>query len=253
MARAGGWWIVAAAVVPAVAVALLELTDHDRYAAEAMVLVTPGVVAGRDATGSAARDAVAVLGGQALVAYVRDDLDLEVDPPVVEGRVAVGSNVVVVRVESDDQDTVADVANSYALALVDVRGEQLRAGFGGASAEVDRRLELLGEELAAVVAELADLAGEGPDVAALERRRDALEQRRAHLEQRRDDTAIDGAATTGDLQVVRLAERPEHRDGDRWWPRVALVGLIGGALGALVVAVTSVAGRRRRGDAPGPA
>jgi uncharacterized protein involved in exopolysaccharide biosynthesis len=114
------WWSVAAVtamVVPALAVAGWELVDHDPFAAEALVLITPGVVAGRDAAGAAAHDAVAVLGGQALVAYVRDELNLEIDPPVVRGWVRPGSNVVVVRVESDDQETVADVANAYALAL----------------------------------------------------------------------------------------------------------------------------------------
>lgn len=246
------WWSVAAVaamVVPALAVVGWELADHDPYAAEALVLITPGVIAGRDAYGAAAHDAVAVLGGQAMVAYVRDDLNLEIDPPVVRGRVRAGSNVVVVRVESDDQETVADVANAYALALVDVRGEQLRAGFGGAAAEIDRRLELLGEELGAVNAELADLAGEsGPTIEALERSRDALEQRRTHLLERRDDAVIDGAATTGDLQVVRLAVRPEGRDSGRWWPRAVWAGGLGALAGLLLLAVgvSAGAGDRRR-------
>lgn len=244
------WWVPLAAAVAAVGAGGYELfaAEHP-YSAEALVLVTPGVVAGRGFDGTAARDAVAVLDGQALVAYVRDDLDLEVDPPAVRGRVRRGSDVVVVRVDSQDQETVADVANSYALALVDVRGEQLRAGYGGAGAEIDHLLEQLGEQLASLNAEITATADDpGPALDALVSARDAVEQRRTHLLERRDDASIDGSATTGDVQVIRLAVRPTHRSGGPWWRAAARAAAVGAAVGlvlAVIAAAASASSRRR--------
>jgi uncharacterized protein involved in exopolysaccharide biosynthesis len=251
------WWIVVvAAVVPALAVLVVDVVADEPFAAEALVLVLPGAASGRDNDGTAARDAVAVLGVDAIEAYVRAELAWEADPPRVHGRVIEGSNVVVVRVESDDADTVADVANAYALALVDVRGEQLRAGFGGAGAEIERRIVLVEEELAALNEELAVSADvSDPQVAALVRARDAAQLRRQELIDRRDDNAIAGAAATGDLQIIQRAVPPLARESGhlwgRWW-RALLIGASFGFVVVLLIGMASAAAerrdRRRRGE-----
>lgn len=249
-------------VAPVLVVVGIELADDDPYVAEALVLVSPGVAAGRDIDGSAARDAAVVLQSEPLVAYVRDELKLDTDPPLAHGSVLEGSNVVVVRVESFAEQegpeglvvpTVADIANAYALALVDVRGEQLRAGFGGAAAEIDRRIALAEERLAALNEELA-VAGDrdDPQVAAMERERDAVERRRASLFERLDDAAIDGASTTGDLQIVRRAVVPTAREASDLWRRTWIAALLGGAVGlgivGLVIAGDGTRGRSARRD-----
>jgi hypothetical protein len=234
------------------------------------------VAAGRIADGAAAHDAAAVLQSEALVACVRGDLGLDVDPPIATGEVIDGSNVVIVRVASFDPVvvavrsgeevagdqptegeviglTVADVANSYARALVDVRGEQLRAGFGGAIAEIERRIDLVDDELAALDAEIAGTAArDDAAVARLDRVRSAAWDRRAALIGRLDDSAIGGASTTGDLQLVRRAVVPEGPQDDRAWWSAAGVGAIGGLIGVVVVALARAAersrGRWERGD-----
>lgn len=145
-------------LVPALAVTLLavglSVTQDEVYSADAVVLVrAPESIfsSGQDDDeATRVSTAITLVEGEQVAAEVRERLNLATDPPVVTGTAIEDSNTLNISVEAATPERAAELANTYAAALIEVRRTE-------AVDDLTKRADQLSSQVAALDTQIAAL------------------------------------------------------------------------------------------------
>lgn len=210
------WIVVAgvlAAVVPAVVLSLLQ---DPQYRATAEVIIRTSNSDSVFNTGSQAnrdpdrviQNEISVLEGDVVLAKLKGNLGLALDPPGVKGTARTDTDVVAVSVESGDPDTAADLVNAYIEAYSQVKTEQAVKGFEDASNQLQDSITTLQGQIDDLETQIDDAATDA-EASTLESQQRALLDRQDSLRETLDKLRIDAGISNQGAEVVRPATPPK--------------------------------------------
>lgn len=204
---------VLAAVLPAVALSLLQ---DPQYRATAEVIIRTSNTGSVFNTGSQTnrdpdrviQNEISVLEGDVVLAKLKENLGLAVDPPEVKGAARTDTDVVEVSVESGDPETAADLVNAYIEAYSQVKTEQAVTGFESASNQLQDSITTLQTQIDDLDTQI-DAAATESEAATLESQQRALLDRQDSLRETLDKLRIDAGISNQGAEVVRPATAPK--------------------------------------------
>src|SRR4051812_28330750 len=237
-------WIVIAAIIATTAPAIaLSLRQDAIYRADADMLIH--TLPGESVFGNGQQNAssqrlvqneISVLEGDAVFDRLKQSLGLHDDPPEVSGRAVHDADVITASVESGDPQTAATLADAYVQAYIDVKREQTVEGVTAASAELEKKITELQDQIETLGAKIDASSTDDDSAAEAERRSldDQLSSFREHI----DQLQIDAALSAGNAELIRPASvpiEPVKPTPVRTATLAALVGLLLGLGAALLV------------------
>ena len=207
-------WIVIAAIIATAAPAIaLSLRQSSVYEADADMLIQP--LPGESVFSSGqqsinpdrrVQNEISVLEGDVVYARLKENLELEDDPPFVTGSGFSDADLITVSVESGDPQTAATLANAYVGAYIDVKREQAVKGMAAASAELQSKITDLQTQIDTLDTQID--ASSTDDDSGAEADRRALVDQNALFRQHIDQLQVDAALSAGNAQLIRPAEAP---------------------------------------------
>ena len=207
-------WIVIAAIIATAAPAIaLSLRQSSVYEADADMLIQP--LPGESVFSSGqqsinpdrrVQNEISVLEGDVVYARLKENLELEDDPPFVTGSGFSDADLITVSVESGDPQTAATLANAYVVAYIDVKREQAVKGMAAASAELQSKITDLQTQIDTLDTQID--ASSTDDDSGAEADRRALVDQNALFRQHIDQLQVDAALSAGNAQLIRPAEAP---------------------------------------------
>jgi succinoglycan biosynthesis transport protein ExoP len=229
------YWIVAGVVLFGAAAGGYSLVQHKQYTASAQLLVLPSngiTLPGSSQQAISPTDVLTEL--QLLTtAPVKDKVQRQLGsvPNVTASEVGT-TNVIAVAATAKSPTLAAKIANAYANAFVAYQQST-------SSATLTAAEQQLQTQIAAVAAQLAPLQS-APSSAANAAQIAALATQQATLNEELATLQVNGAASTGGVQVVTPAKAPTSPSS----PKPINDGLIGAVIGLLVgIAVAFLADR----------
>jgi len=220
------YWIVACVVLFGAAAGGYSVVQHKQYTASAQLLVLPS--AGVTLPGSAAQQVISstdVLTELQLLttAPVKDKVQRELGsvPNVTASEVG-QTNVIAVAATANSPTLAAKIANAYANAFVAYQQTTSSATLTAAEHQLQT-------EIAAVAAQLATLQS-APSSSANASQIAALATQQATLNEELATLQVNGAASTGGVQVVTPAKAPTSPSS----PKPVQDGIIAATLGLLL-------------------
>jgi non-specific protein-tyrosine kinase len=158
--------LLAAAIVPAIAVAILTSRMQPVYEASTTVLVHPGRSGATDpgyyvTIDQMARTISRLMTRRPLLGQVIRDLSLEVTPAQLSQRVSVvpdpNSEIIAVKVRDSDPELAARIANKLVVVYVEQSNSEQEAQFGTALQSIQARINELNRQLAQTQSQIAEL------------------------------------------------------------------------------------------------
>ena len=192
-------WVVIAAVFLTTAIAVVSSAAQTPvYSSSSEVLVQTrgqdGLFADRivNLNDRAIQTEIQVIEGQAVRQRLKDNLQLEVEPPDVNATAVGSTDVISLTLRSTNRTNAATLANAYANAYIEVRREQSVGELLAASTEVQAAIDSL-------QADLDVLADDDP-------RRNSLLAQLGNFNTTLDQLRVDAALRTGGATIIREAQ-----------------------------------------------
>jgi succinoglycan biosynthesis transport protein ExoP len=221
------WWVVLVAVVLAAGISVaLSAASTPIYEAEAQMLVASRTndtvfsngqqLNANDAT-RAVQTEIQVLEGEVVEQRVRTDLGVDGGLPDADGSVVGSTDVIAVRVRSEDPQTAQNLANAYVQAYIDNRREQAVESLIAAATQLqDQMTEIQGQ---------IDALPDGDP------QRDSLLAQQATFRQTLNQLQVDTALKTGGASVVKSADLPSDPIEPTPLRSAVLAGIVGLLIG----------------------
>lgn len=237
-------WLVLVAVISCVGAALaMVFLQAPVYRAEAQMLVRaqPGesvfISQAQSASGAerAVQTEIQLLESELVTQRVRQILGLERDPPPASGRSIAGTDVVAVRVRSNDPTVARLLADAYVQAYIEVRREQRVDSLLSAATTVQAKLAELQTQIDTLDAQIAQ--ANDAERARLESQRQTALNQAAVFTQRLDQLQIDASLESGGAQLVRPANEPKQPSEPQPVRSVGLAVVLGLLLGLAAAVV----------------
>ena len=207
-------WIVVAAVLVAVGGAVtLSAIQKPIYEASAQMLVitrSSDTIFGNGTTSvgdpkRAVQTEIKVLESEVVSQRVQKDLGLPGTPPDVKGTTDDITDVVTVKVRSEDPTSARVAADAYVQAYIEIKREQAVDSLVSAGTELQKKVTELQTQIDTLDKQVTGAAGPDQDVA---NQRQVLVDQQGLFKQRLDQLQVDAALATGGALVVRQAAQP---------------------------------------------
>jgi polysaccharide biosynthesis transport protein len=214
-------WVVVAALVACVGGSLtMSFLQDPVYEAQARMAVRtlPGdSIFGSDYLGysdpkRAIDTEIQVLQSDLVVQRVKQNLGMDTDPPGVQGGGIGSTDVISATVRSGIPATAQVLADAYVQAYIDVKRGQIVAGLTAASAELERQVVALQEQISGLDQQVEDAPADQRDQLQkdLADQRAALVDQQAQFKERLNQMQIDAALSSGGAQLVQPASLPSE-------------------------------------------